>query len=306
MKDIFVNLKRFDVPRSLGGVCQKDDPRAWIMWIIDECVALGLGEMDGAKLSFLLPEALILTALERLSAYPKEKARSIAVGVQGVYRQDIAPGGNFGAFTTLTPAKAAKNLGANLAIIAHSEERRDKLAVIAAYAGESIDDRKAKKCVDELVNQEVLRALENDLEVLFCIGESAEEKGEGDSQAQKANTLSVLKSQIETGLAGIQDYPQAKITIGYEPIWAIGPGKTPPDADYIGFVSQFIKQMTAELFGRELPVVYGGGLKEDNAAMIASVPTIDGGLVALTRFAGEIGFYPDELRRIIDKYIASV
>ena len=52
-----------------------------------------------------------------------------------------------------------------------------------------------------------------------------------------------------------------------------------------------------------MPVVYGGGLKEENAAMLSSIDEIDGGLIALTRFSGEIGFYPDEYLRIIDLYM---
>ena len=60
--------------------------------------------------------------------------------------------------------------------------------------------------------------------------------------------------------------------------------------------------MVKEEFGFEPGVVYGGGLKEQNAGMIAAIETIDGGLVALTRFTGQIGFYPEELKKIIEKY----
>jgi triosephosphate isomerase len=95
------------------------------------------------------------------------------------------------------------------------------------------------------------------------------------------------------------------IVIGYEPIWAIGPGRVPPGPDYISFVSALIKQIVRENFDVEVAVVYGGGLKEENAATIAGIPTIDGGLVALTRFTGEIGFDVLELKIIVQKYLSA-
>ena len=88
------------------------------------------------------------------------------------------------------------------------------------------------------------------------------------------------------------------VTIAYEPIWAIGPGKIPPDKDYITMIGTYIKEITDGC-----DVVYGGGLKVDNAEMLASVPVMDGGLIALTRFQGEIGFYPEEYLEIIKTYM---
>jgi triosephosphate isomerase len=93
--------------------------------------------------------------------------------------------------------------------------------------------------------------------------------------------------------------------IGYEPVWAIGPGKTPPNSEYIAYVSNLIKDMVNSLYGFEIQVVYGGGLKEENAGMIAGISTIDGGLVALTRFSGEIGFYVEDLKKIIENYTST-
>nr|HML45187.1 triose-phosphate isomerase [Clostridia bacterium] len=83
----------------------------------------------------------------------------------------------------------------------------------------------------------------------------------------------------------------------YEPVWAIGPGKQPPDAATIAEAARFIKERAGNC-----PVVYGGGLKADNAAMLAAIPEIDGGLIALTRFSGKIGFYPEEFLEIIRLY----
>ena len=98
--------------------------------------------------------------------------------------------------------------------------------------------------------------------------------------------------------AGLDGVDRSRVVIAYEPIWSIGPGKTPADKPYIEKIARFVKERTGGL-----DVVYGGGLKADNAAMLASIADIDGGLIALTRFSGEIGFYPDEYLEIIRLYL---
>lgn len=308
MTQIFVNLKRFDVPRELGGVCGMENASEWIKWVIGECVESNLGKMDNANLAIMLPESLIIPAKEKLESFSKEETKSIQIGCQGVFREDIAKGVNFGAFTTNRPAAAAKNIGCEWSIIAHSEERKDKLGIIAKYDQDVLTDmekgKKARLAVDNMVNEEVKCAISRGIKALFCIGETAEEKGEGTFEEQKPRIEEVLKNQLVNGLAGIDAEVLAKnLVVAYEPIWAIGPGKTPPGGEYIAFVSELIKKIVKENFGFEPLVVYGGGLKEENAGMISSIPTIDGGLVALTRFVGEIGFYPDELKKIIEKYM---
>lgn len=86
-------------------------------------------------------------------------------------------------------------------------------------------------------------------------------------------------------------------------MWAIGPGKIPPGKEYIGFVSSLIKAIGKESFDIDPTVVYGGGLKEENASMIAGIETIGGGLVGLIRFNGEIAFDVEGLRKIIENYL---
>ena len=105
----------------------------------------------------------------------------------------------------------------------------------------------------------------------------------------------VLGEQLRVGLDGVD---KSKIVIGYEPIWSIGPGKTPADKEYITKIARFVKEVTG---GCDMG--YGGGLKKDNAEMLASIDEIDGGLIGLTRFSGEIGFYPDEYLEIIKLYL---
>ena len=165
-------------------------------------------------------------------------------------------------------------------IIGPGEERNDKAGTLAE-AG--VTDTAA---VNRLLNQEIRLAVEQGLTVLYCIGEKSEEQ---------ERWQEVLGEQLSVGLDGVDT---SKVVIGYEPVWSIGPGKTPAGKEYITKIARFVKERTGGL-----DVVYGGGLKVDNAEMLASIEEIDGGLIALTRFQGEIGFYPDEYLEIIKTYL---
>lgn len=276
MKHLYLNLKRFDVPVEYGGVNRIAPLDEWGSYIVKRTQE-GLKKYDPSRVEFIqyFPEAHILGAAGALCA-----DSPVQVGCQGVYRMNTAPGGNFGAFTTNRPASAAKALGCTSALIGHCEERNDKAGVLAE-AG--ITDTAA---VNRILNQEIRLAVEQGLTVLYCIGEKSEEQ---DRWQQ------VLGEQLRVGLEGVDT---AKVVIGYEPVWSIGPGKTPAGKDYITMIAQFVKEQTGGL-----DVVYGGGLKVDNAEMLASIDEIDGGLIALTRFQGEIGFYPDEYLEIIKTYL---
>lgn len=300
MKQIFVNLKRFDVAESYGGICPMDNSKKWIEWVIDESVNNSLGELTDIEVGYILPESLLVPAIDRLNTYDEQQTKGILVGSQGAFRQDVAKGANFGAFSTNLPAAAAKNIGVTWAMIGHSEERKDKIELMSRV---SSDSKLVKQKVDEVLNEEVLCALNRDINILLCVGETAEEKGAGTNEEQEANVKAVLKDQLLSNLKGIESYiGKAKFVIGYEPIWAIGPGKTPPGKEYISFVSSYIKEMVKEEFGFDIPVIYGGGLKEANAPMIATVDTINGGLVALTTFTVPPKFEPEALKNIIDSY----
>ena len=276
MKHIFLNLKRFDVPVELGGVNRLAPMADWGRAVVEGTQA-GLAHYDPAEVEFVqfFPEAHLLSA-----AAARCEGSRVEIGCQSVYRQDVAPGGNFGAFTSNRPAAAAKALGCTAALIGHCEERNDKAGVLAE-AG--VTDTAA---VNRLLNQEILCAQKQGLKVLYCIGEKSEEQ---------ERWQEVLGEQLDIGLAGVD---KSKVVIAYEPIWSIGPGKTPADKPYIEKIARFVKERTGGL-----DVVYGGGLKTDNAEMLASIPEIDGGLIALTRFAGEIGFYPNEYLDIIRLYL---
>lgn len=276
MKHLYLNLKRFDVPVEYGGVNRIAPLKDWGSYIVAHTQE-GLKHYDPSQVEFVqyFPEAHILGAVgARCEGSP------VQVGCQGVYRMNTAVGGNFGAFTTNRPASAARAMGCTSTIIGHCEERNDKAGILAE-AG--VTDTAA---VNRLLNQEIRLAVEQGLTVLYCIGEKSEEQ---------EHWQDVLGEQLRVGLDGVDT---SKVVIGYEPVWSIGPGKTPAGKDYITMIARFVKERTGGL-----DVVYGGGLKADNAAMLASIADIDGGLIALTRFSGEIGFYPDEYLEIIRLYL---
>lgn len=276
MKHIFLNLKRFDVPAALGGVNRIAPLNEWGTYIVKNTQE-ALKKYDPSEVEFVqyFPEAHLLNAVAaRCEGSP------VQVGCQSVYRMNTAVGGNFGAFTTNRPVSIMKAMDVNYTIIGHCEERNDKMGILAE-AG--VVDTKA---VNRILNQEIKLAVANGMKVLYCIGEK---------DTELENWDEVLREQLEIGLAGVD---KSKVVIGYEPIWSIGPGKTPAGKDYITKIARFVKEVTGGI-----DVVYGGGLKVDNAEMLASIPEIDGGLIALTRFQGQIGFYPDEYLEIIRTYL---
>jgi len=276
MQHIYVNFKRFDIPPTAGGVNRLADGRQWARSIVASTLPY-LNEYDSQEVSFthFYPEAHIIGALEA-----KGDSLSLAIGCQGVYRGDTSVGGNFGSFTTNRPANAMVSLGCVDTIIGHCEERNDKNEILAI--GGNTDRAK----VNEILNKEVLCAQKAGMKVLYCIGEK---------ESELDDWKAVLSEQLTIGLAGCD---LSTITIAYEPVWSIGPGKKPADKAYITKVARFIKETIGNI-----GVVYGGGLKADNASMLASIEEIDGGLIALTRFTGEIGFYPDEYLQIIQIYM---
>ena len=276
MKHLYLNLKRFDVPPEFGGVNRLSPIARWGAYIVENTREQLRGySPDEVEFVDFFPEAHIPGAVAAKSA-----GSPVAVGCQGVYRLDTAPGGNFGAFTTNRPASAMRAMGVTHTIIGHCEERADKAGILAE-AG--VSDSSA---VNRLLNSEVKAAVKSGLRVLYCVGEKSEEQ---------ERWQEVLREQLETGLDGVD---RAGIVIGYEPVWSIGPGKAPADRPYITGAARFIKEVTGGA-----GVVYGGGLKQNNAGMLASIDEIDGGLIALTRFSGEIGFYPDEYAEIISTYL---
>ena len=277
MKYIFLNLKRFDIPPELGGVNRLALPQMWGQTIVDRTQG-GLEAYRGkAEFVDFFPEAHLISAVGA-----RTPDSLVEIGCQGVFREDTSIGGNFGAFTTNRPAHIAAALGCGWTLIGHCEERADKAGILAEAGVTDI------VAVNRLLNKQIEAAQAAGLKVLYCIGEKSEEQ---------AQWQEVLGAQLSIGLDGVD---MDKTVIAYEPIWSIGPGKTPADKPYIEKIARFVKEKTGGM-----DVVYGGGLKTDNAEMLASISEINGGLIALTRFSGEIGFYPEEYLEIIRLYLSA-
>jgi triosephosphate isomerase len=150
-----------------------------------------------------------------------------------------------------------KDVGAELVIVGHSERRH--------VFGES----------DELVQRKLERALEAGLEVILCVGETLEER--------RANaTETVVRRQLGKALEGVDGSAIARITLAYEPVWAIGTGvnATPEQA---GLVHAYLRGLLTGLYDERVAqrtrIQYGGSVKPDNARALLSVPDVDGALV---------------------------
>lgn len=264
MKKIYLNLKRFDILENFGGINLIGEKENYGSKIVSEIEKMKLG----LPITIYFQESNLLSALS--------KAKSINIGCQSVHYSDTSKGGNFGAFTTFRTANSMRGLGVSDTIIGHCEERRH-LEYLFKLGGGQGD-------INYLLNEEVKCAINAGLKVLYCVGEKSEEQ---------EFKYEVLKKQLE---AGLKDTDLSKVTIAYEPVWAIGPGKIPPDKDYIEDIVKFIKSVVP------CEVVYGGGLKKENSEMLASIEELDGGLIALTRFGKDFGFYLDDFKEIVETY----
>ncbi len=207
-------------------------------------------------------------ALNILSITEVLKDTNIQISAQNVHWEDE------GAFTGENSAKTLKSIGVNWTIIGHSERRE--------YFNES----------DETVNKRIKNALKNNLKVIFCIGETLQER--------KDNlTLTKVQRQIEKGLEGITIEQLKSIVIAYEPIWAIGTGvtATKEQAQEVHFT---IRQLLTEKFGKDISenmnILYGGSVKPNNIKELMSQPDIDGALV------GGASLTVDSFKQIVKYY----
>ena len=198
-----------------------------------------------AEVAVCPPFTSIATAVEAL------KGSNIKVGAQNIHWADN------GAFTGEISGAMLKEMGIEYVIIGHSERRQ--------YFGET----------DETVNKRIAAALKYDLKPIVCIGETLEER-EGNK------TEAVLAKQIKDGFANIAAADMAKVTIAYEPVWAIGTGKT-ATPDMAEETHAFIRKTFAELYGAEvaeaLVIQYGGSMKPENSKDLVAQKDIDGGLI---------------------------
>ena len=178
------------------------------------------------------------------------KGTNIKIGAQNMHCE------NSGAFTgEVAPANLVE-IGMDYVIIGHSERRE--------YYGET----------DETCNKKVLKAIEVGIDPILCCGETLEER-----EADK--TMDKVKGQIVAGLAGVKAEDLAKVVIAYEPIWAIGTGKT-ATAEQANEVIAYIRQVVRDIYGDladQVRIQYGGSVKPANVAEIMGQSDIDGALV---------------------------
>ena len=162
-----------------------------------------------------------------------------------------------GAYTGEVSAEMVKSTGAQYVILGHSERRE--------YYKET----------PEILKEKVLLAQKNDLKVIFCIGESLEER-----EAGKQNE--VVKAELEGSVFNLSEEDFRKIVIAYEPIWAIGTGKT-ATAEQAEEIHAYIRSIIAEKYGQavadDTTILYGGSCKASNAPELFAKPDIDGGLI---------------------------
>ena len=177
-----------------------------------------------------------------------------------------------GAFTGEVSANMLKAAGVPYVIIGHSERRQ--------YFGET----------DLTVNRKVLSALEAGLHPIICVGETLE-------QRELGITMELIALQVKSALAGVPAEKLRKCVIAYEPVWAIGTGKT-ATAEQAAEVCTFIRTTVRHLYGariaRSITIQYGGSMKPANAAELLAQPDIDGGLI------GGAALKPDQFVDIIN------
>ena len=162
-----------------------------------------------------------------------------------------------GAYTGEVSAEMLRDLYVNFVILGHSERRQ--------YFGETNQD----------INRKILAAVENNLKPIYCIGETLEEREHG-------QTLDVVRKQVREGLENFPTQSIDNLVLAYEPIWAIGTGKTATD-EMAQEVHCDIRNVLTEMFGEAassgIRILYGGSMKPENASGLLAQEDVDGGLI---------------------------
>jgi triosephosphate isomerase len=196
-------------------------------------------------------QAIICAPYIHLNSLAKLGGTTVQIGAQNCHQNES------GAFTGEISAKMVKSVGCSYVIIGHSERRQ--------YFAEN----------DLLLAEKTKAALAHDLIPIFCIGETLDERNNGDY-------FEVIKSQLTNGVFDLPAAEFSKIIIAYEPVWAIGTGLT-ASSDQAQEVHAFIRAEIAAKFGAEIAegtsILYGGSCNPKNAAELFAQQDIDGGLI---------------------------
>jgi triosephosphate isomerase len=226
----------------------------WKMYkTISEAIALANGlkrelfDLAGQDIDIVLCPAF--TALTEV--YEVIINSNISLGAQDMHWQDE------GAFTGEVSGKMLKDTGCGFVIIGHSERRQ--------FFGET----------NESVNKKIAAALKYALTPIVCVGETLDER-------EKGLTFEVLKDHVQNGLKDIKQQDALKIVIAYEPVWAIGTGKTATPAQ-AQEAQKYIRDLIAKLYDKktaqDLRIQYGGSVKPENIVELMRQPDVDGALV---------------------------
>lgn len=205
-----------------------------------------IGSLDSVDTAICPPFVYIRAVVEAVSG------SNIAVGAQNLFYESN------GAYTGEISTDMLKDVGCRYVILGHSERRH--------VIGET----------DEIVNRKVIKALADGLDVIFCVGELLEER-------EASRTDEVVARQVRIGLEGIDGVGLAeRLTIAYEPVWAIGTGKT-ATPDQAQEVHAMIRGLLAEVYDSQLAeairIQYGGSVTPSNAMELLSQSDVDGALV---------------------------
>lgn len=183
-------------------------------------------------------------------------AEAIDTAILGLGAENCADHAS-GAYTGEVSASMVASTGAGYVILGHSERRQ--------YYGET----------SEILRAKVALALENNLKPIFCIGEVLEQRENG-------TFFDVVRTQIEEGLFNLEASDFGKIVLAYEPVWAIGTGKTATD-DQAEEMHAHIRSVIEKKYGKEIAdntsILYGGSCKPSNAKALFAKPNVDGGLI---------------------------
>ncbi|MGO1501742.1 MAG: triose-phosphate isomerase [Marinobacter sp.] len=201
------------------------------------------GSLDKGVEVVVIPPAIYIGDVLR------QAQSAISVGVQNVGEWQS------GAYTGEISSEMAKDVGCRFALVGHSERRQ--------LFGES----------DELVSAKVSAVISSGLTAIVCVGETLEERESGQAEA-------VVAGQVRAGLSSVVTGEWKNVVVAYEPVWAIGTGKTATSSDAQAMhaaIRGVLSNMGAP--AEEISLLYGGSVKADNAAALFSEPDIDGGLI---------------------------
>ena len=229
-----------------------------------EAVAL-INELNPLVANDEVDVVFCVPAIDLVPAMEATKGTNINIGAENMYFEES------GAYTGEIAPNMLTDIGVKYVIIGHSERRE--------YFAET----------DETVNKKVLKAFEHGITPIICCGETLEQREQG-------ITIDFIRQQIKVAFNNVTADQAKEAVIAYEPIWAIGTGKTATaqQADEVcGIIRNTIKELYGEDTAEKIRIQYGGSMNAGNAEELLSMPNIDGGLI------GGASLKPDDFAAII-------